>query len=119
MNKKTAVHRTVPPYNMIANWLLVVPSMFLRSCKAIKKIIICIHCIQQNTQAYFQNEGMICAQACYNISTAHRLCYMSRKFLYSSMGRRFGYPIDAHRGECLESIQLTWYGLRIQKVQNL
>jgi len=37
MNKKTAVHRTVPPYNVIADWLLVVPSMFLGSCRAIKK----------------------------------------------------------------------------------
>jgi len=36
MNKKIAVHRTVPPYNVIDDWLLVVPSMFLRSCKAIK-----------------------------------------------------------------------------------
>jgi hypothetical protein len=52
MNKKTAVHWTVPPYNVIADWWLVVPSMFLRSCNAIKIIIICI---QQNTQAYFQS----------------------------------------------------------------
>jgi hypothetical protein len=37
MNKKTAVHRTVPPYYVIADWLLVDPSMFLRSYKAIKK----------------------------------------------------------------------------------
>ncbi len=37
VTKKTAVHRTVPPYNVFADWLLVVPSIFLRSCKAIKK----------------------------------------------------------------------------------
>ncbi len=37
INKKTAVHTADPPYDVIGDCRLVVPSTFLRSCIAIKK----------------------------------------------------------------------------------